>query len=317
MTKVSPMRSVKGKEVSKETLSCWRCFHSAFTQRCAQSTAVCCRMSVFLLSWTTFHALCRPDRVSDVYVALQEELWAHSRIQVQQGKTQLWNRSGSPPSGWQALTAAARISDPEAVVWRGDPSLPFAEQGVKVLGTPLGHTEFPKAQLREVINSHSVFVGAHPVCSGPSVSLASLGLLRRNKSQLRSVPPDVADEYARDHDAAMRRCKSQLLDVEIPDESWAVASLPLSIGGLGLRNASRMSTPACWASWADCLHTVQQRHLVVVIRSPLRCHVARGRCLDAAARCRERPLDVSFEAPRWEDLQEGPFQAARIGRCPN
>ena len=101
-------------------------------------------------------ALCKPERVSEVYVALQEELWAHSRIQIH---PQLWNRSGSLSSRWQALTAGARISDPEAVVWRGDPSLTLAEQGVKVLGTPLGHTEFLKAQLREVINSHSVFCG--------------------------------------------------------------------------------------------------------------------------------------------------------------
>ena len=193
-------------------------------------------------------------------------------------------------------------------MWRGDPSLPLAEQGVKVLGTPLGHTEFLKAQLREVINSHSILWERIP--SVPDLQSAWLLLVFCTASRanylLRSVPPDVADEYARDHDDAMRRCMSQLLDVEIPDESWAVASLPLSVGGLGLRFASRMSTPAYWASWADCLHTVQQRHPAVgdQISSALS-RGAPGRYLDAAASCRERLLDVSFEAPPREDLQRG------------
>ena len=43
-----------------------------------------------------------------------------------------------------------------------------------------------------------------------------------------------------------------------------------------------------------------------LIRSLLRCHVARQGCIwDAAASCRERLLDVSFEAPPWQDLQRG------------
>ena len=193
-------------------------------------------------------------------------------------------------------------------MWRGDPSLSLAEQGVKVLGTPLGHTEFLKAQLREVINSHSILWERIP--SVPDLQSAWLLFVfcaaTRANYLLRSVPPDVADEYARDHDDAMRRCMSQLLDVEILDESWAVVSLPLSIGGLGLRNASQMSTLVYWASWADCLCTVQQRYPAVgdQISSALS-RGAPGRYLDAAASCRERLLDVSFELPPWEDLQRG------------
>ena len=69
-----------------------------------------------------------------------------------------------------------------------------------------------------------------------------------------------------------------------------------------------MSTPAYWASWADCLHTVQQRHPAVgdQISSALS-RGAPGRYLDVAASCRERLLEVSFEAPPWEDLQRGAF----------
>ena len=62
----------------------------------------------------------------------------HSRIQIHQGKTQLWNEGGVPPPVWETLAAHAWRSDPDAVVWRGDRSLPEDQQGVKVLGTPLG-----------------------------------------------------------------------------------------------------------------------------------------------------------------------------------
>ncbi len=38
-------------------------------------------------------------------------------------------------------------------------------------------------------------------------------------------------------------------------------SLLLRLGGLGLRSAVRTSAPAYWASFADCLHPLQERFL--------------------------------------------------------
>ena len=36
--------------------------------------------------------------------------------------------------------------------------------------------------------------------------------------------------------------------------------MPLSLGGMGLRNVVRTSPAAFWASWADCLSMVRARH---------------------------------------------------------
>ena len=41
-----------------------------------------------------------------------------------------------------ALTRAARVVDPDAVVWGGDWALPPSQQGLKVLGVPIGHPSF-------------------------------------------------------------------------------------------------------------------------------------------------------------------------------
>ena len=186
------------------------------------------------------YVICSPDRVVSVHVALQEELWAHSRIHVHQGKTQLWNRSGEPPAGWEAMTAAARE----------DQTLMCSQQGMKVLGTPLGHPEFVSAQLRQVSECHRVLFERIPSVS--DLQAAWLLLLycagTRANYLLRALPPHATEEYAADHDGSMRHCLSRLLESDIPDTSWEVANLPFSIGGLGLRKGSRISAAAYWAS---------------------------------------------------------------------
>ena len=44
------------------------------------------------------------------------------------------------------------------------------------------------------------------------------------------------------------------------------SSSPLSMGGLGLRNAVKTSVPSFWASWADSLQMVHERHPVIAER---------------------------------------------------
>ena len=83
------------------------------------------------------YVVCSPDRVADVHASLQAELWRHARIQVHQGKTQVWNRDGVMPRGTEALTAAARTEDEDAIVWRGDPASAGAGREA------LGHTAGP------------------------------------------------------------------------------------------------------------------------------------------------------------------------------
>ena len=73
-------------------------------------------------------AICKPNRAVPIFNLIQRELWTYSRVEVQMGKTQIWNRSGFEPFGFHLLTAAARRVDPAAVVWRGDTTLPAASE---------------------------------------------------------------------------------------------------------------------------------------------------------------------------------------------
>ena len=137
--------------------------------------------------------LCSPHRVADVHIVLQQALWEHSWISLHHGKTQIWNRAGEEPRGWRALTAAARLVDPEAVVWRGDPSLPSSAQGVKVLGTPLGHPDFVRAHLRSSTEAQRVLMQRIPSIPDPQGAWLLLLFCAGSRANymLRVVPPGL------------------------------------------------------------------------------------------------------------------------------
>ena len=61
----------------------------------------------------------------------------------------VWNREGVRPTVCDVLERIAVAADPAARVWRGSghTHLPEVQQGVKVLGTPLGHPSFVEAHL--------------------------------------------------------------------------------------------------------------------------------------------------------------------------
>ena len=100
--------------------------------------------------------------------------------------------------------------------------------------------------------------------------------------------------------------------LRIPDTSCEEvarlsASPPLSLGGLGLRSAVRTSAAAHWASWADTLPMIHQRHPVVATRivhalaqevdSPVLGAVRRG--------AQELEGVSGFVVPSWPALTAG------------
>ena len=76
-----------------------------------------------------------PDRVATVEQSVKIQLWDHARIQVNQGKTQVWNRCGERLPDCEHLFHKADRTPND--VWRGDPGLPSHKQRVTILGTPL------------------------------------------------------------------------------------------------------------------------------------------------------------------------------------
>ena len=207
--------------------------------------------------------ICAPDRAGDVHKILQQELWRHARIQVPHIKTKMWNRSGTTPAGEEELTASARVLDPNAVVWRGNHALPTCAQGFKVLGVTIGHPDFVEEFLARITREHELLFERIPAME--DLQSAWLVLLfcaaPRANFWLRSVRPELVQQFAASHDANTWGCLARMIGVQDPSaHSEVMASLQFSLGCFGLTSATRVCRVAHWASWTDSLAMIQKRH---------------------------------------------------------
>ncbi|CAK0790564.1 unnamed protein product, partial [Prorocentrum cordatum] len=134
---------------------------------------------------------------------------------------------------------------------------------------------------------------------------------------LRALAPEDTAAFAAAHDDNLANALADLL--EPPQEAVAEGTsarqrcqLPLCMGGLGLRSASRTAPAAWWASWADCAQMLRERcpeltnqicaALSELDRGPL---PAAPGCLQQANRAKEHLSAHGFAAPNWHDLAQG------------
>ena len=96
--------------------------------------------------------VCEPHRARAVFDLVRTALWEHARIEVNLGKTKMWNAAGVEPPGVQDL---GRADEP---CWVGDQALAAERQGILVLGTPLGHEAFVLEQLRLKHRYHTLLL---------------------------------------------------------------------------------------------------------------------------------------------------------------
>ena len=208
------------------------------------------------------YAVCRPDRVGAIFAILEQELQAHAEIRLHLGKTQVWNRGGVTPDGVDELQRRARRLKPEAVVWKGDPQLPEEQQGVRVLGVPIGRGELVRVFLEKKNKEHETLFQRIPWLNDPQSAWLLLLMCASTRANfwLRSVHPDLTEAFALQH-ANVWTCLDTILgSPSVPGMAKVLASLSFSVGGLGLSSAHRNRESAHWASWADCLRTGHDRH---------------------------------------------------------
>ena len=90
-----------------------------------------------------------------------------------------------------ALERSAQAENPSARVWRGS-MVPIDRQGIKLLGTQLGHPDFVARHLQSVVQEHRVILDRIPRVK--DLQSAWLLLLHcasaRANYILRSVDPD-------------------------------------------------------------------------------------------------------------------------------
>ena len=115
---------------------------------------------------------CDPERVCTNFQVLQHALKRHANIDLNLGRTRVWNAAGEEPPGLTQLLPPAQAGSP---VWVGDPALPLEQQGIHALGTPVGHLAFQKAALAAKRCEHDSLLDKLP--SLPDLQSAWLILL--------------------------------------------------------------------------------------------------------------------------------------------
>ncbi len=207
------------------------------------------------------YMVCRPERAREVYDIVRTSIANHAYVQVNQGKTKMFNRAGVRPPRCDDLFHSDR--DP---VWVGDQGLPTERQGLMVLGSPLGTAAYVRASLADKFAEHDQLLQAlgHMEDLQAAWLILSMCAAARPNYLLRAVPPELTEAFSNQHDNAMASSLLRLLGFdeagEDVDLARSLAQLPLRLGGLGLRSAARTAPAAHWASWADCLPMIQARH---------------------------------------------------------
>ena len=153
-----------------------------------------------------------PERVGAVYAIVEEQLRVQSKIRIHGGKTKVWNRAGERPQICDVLERIARFQNPRAVVWRGS-GIPSDQQGMKVLGTPLGHVDFVTQRLQSVTEEQRCLLERIPLMQ--DFQSAWLLLLHcasaRANYQIRAVCPAAVELHARTHDENIWQCLGRRL----------------------------------------------------------------------------------------------------------
>ena len=187
----------------------------------------------------------------------------------------------------------------------------WSGSGIKVLGTPVGDDESEERISKEQHLWRAIAWVPDLQCAW-QIILQCAG--PRCHHYLRTLPPSQSEWYARHHDEGMMLAMEQLLgglpgDEVQQAEAKVIATMPMRLGGLGLRSADRMAHAAYWASWADALHMIAGRLPEVanrVVVDELNEGGDLEGCLAEVSAAADRLDRQGFVGrPSWADLKEG------------
>ena len=238
------------------------------------------------------HVVSPTVRIRGAYNLLEEQLSVGAGIQLHTGKTRVWNLD---------------VADLGDEVWN--------PAGIKILGTPIGTSEFVRSITQQRLEDEGRLWEA--IAWVPDLQCAWQILLQcagpRCHHLLRTLPPSQATEYAQAHDDGMLQVMNALMGGLTGTEqerttAHQLATLPMRLGGLGLRSASRMAPASFWSSWADALQMIHQRlpEVADTIVESLEGPREVGGCI-GELRAVTAALDQQgfIGRPTWTDLKAG------------
>ena len=184
-----------------------------------------------------------PDRVGPIYTRGYVPSRPHPQ---QRSTTQVWNAAGIRPRACDELERIAQEADPTARVWRVLIRLSFsrASQFWAHRWAALSSCRPTGKFLSDLDTLLSRIPLLDDTQSAWALLLHCAG--SRENYLLRLIRPELVQHFAEGHNAGLWRCLARILPASTGADPIAktTASLPLSMGGLGLRDAFRTSEPA-------------------------------------------------------------------------
>ena len=225
-------------------------------------------------------------------------------VRTHLGKLRAWCRGGGP--------APVDLAAASPSAWTADK--PAAENGLVVLGTPLGTREFVEAHANERMEKEMVLLERLSDLSDLQCKwvLLSQSAVPRANHSLRILPPSLSRRYAEAHDQAVWSAFCTTFGAShYHDDAAArnVSTLPGRMGGLGLRSASRTAEGAYWASWVDAIHVMSNKapDVADAVQAELgRAGGSTVRCLRELQECRGELLRAgALDLPTWAAARQG------------
>ena len=174
------------------------------------------------------------------------------------------------------------------------PEIPVSNGGFRLLGSPFGPASFCTSlalkrveKIRDTLDSLKSLQDSQI----QSTLLRSCLALPKFSFALRTCAPQLIEPALTAFDGTMRDALSDIAGGPIPEWSWLKASLPVSMGGLGLRRALFYAPTAYIGSWQKCKPLISD----ILRHSPAPPSVFPG-CVAALA--------ASAGRPEWLSLQD-------------
>ena len=230
--------------------------------------------------------------------------------------------SSSKSSIWSPIPAVrATAKDP---LQRGIPMK--TEDGFELLGAPIGSADFSNslvtsrveklrhtlAELPKLEDSHVEFVLLRSCLSLPKLSFS-----------LRTCPPDHLAASLKLFDGLMRDALGSILGVGLSDRQWIQASLPVSLGGMGLRQAALHSSAAYAVSSAHTYTLVSAMMRPLIYQpdislplSVINSRSSRSYTLDDLKDASQKQVSHNLDLQAQKSLYNGaadPRERARLG----
>ena len=144
------------------------------------------------------------------------------------------------------------VSTPEDPLERG--LLRVREPGIILLGAPLGSPEFIREALKHKMEKVREITSLLPFIEDPHtefVLLRSCLALPKLMFSLRTVDTTDHQEPLQEYDRITREALTRIMGSPLQDLQWSQATLPTSMGGLGLRSAVEHAPGAYVASYTS------------------------------------------------------------------